>query len=70
MSFDKFLLAVESLDLSQADKRIVSVSSFQKLVQNVKIYSYTKKTIWHLTIWQKSERIEGIHFAERSGLSC
>ena len=28
-SFDKFLLAVESRDLSQADKSIIMVSSFQ-----------------------------------------
>ena len=28
MSFDKFLLAVESCDLSQADKSIIRVSSF------------------------------------------
>ena len=28
MSFDKFLLAVESCDLSQADKSIIGVSSF------------------------------------------
>ena len=31
MSFDKFLLAVESHDLSQADKSIIRVSSFPKL---------------------------------------
>ena len=43
MSFDKFLLAVESRDLSQADKSIISVSSFPKLFLNDKIYSYTKK---------------------------
>ena len=30
MSFDKFLLAVESPDLSQADKSIIGVSSFTK----------------------------------------
>ena len=40
MSFDKFLLAVESRDLSQADKSIVRVSSFPKLFLNNKIYSY------------------------------
>jgi hypothetical protein len=28
MSFDKFLLAVESRDLSQADKIIIRVSSY------------------------------------------
>jgi hypothetical protein len=32
MSFDKFLLAVESRDLSQADKIIIRVSSFHKAV--------------------------------------
>ena len=31
MSFDRFLLAVESRDLSQADKRNIRVSSFPKL---------------------------------------
>ena len=31
MSFDRFLLAVESRDLSQADKIIIRVSSFPKL---------------------------------------
>ena len=31
MSFDRFLLAVESHDLSQADKIIIRVSSFPKL---------------------------------------
>ena len=31
MSFDRFLLAVESLDLSQADKILIRVSSFPKL---------------------------------------
>ena len=30
-SFDQFLLAVESGDLSQADKSIIRVSSFPKL---------------------------------------
>ena len=31
MSFDKFLLAVESRDVSQADKILIKVSSFPKL---------------------------------------
>ena len=31
MSFDKFLLAVEPRDISQADKSIIRVSSFPKL---------------------------------------
>ena len=43
MSFDKFILAVESRDLSQADKSIIRVSSFPKLFLNDKINSYTKK---------------------------
>ena len=42
MSFNKFLLAVESRDLTQADKSIIRVSSFPKLFLNDKIYSYTK----------------------------
>jgi hypothetical protein len=51
MSFDKFLLAVESRDLSQADKSVTRVSSFPKLFLNDTV-TYTKKTIWHLAIWQ------------------
>ena len=43
MSFDRFLLAVESCDLSQADKSIIRVYSFLKLSLNDKIFSYTKK---------------------------
>ena len=31
MSFERFLLAVESRDLSQADKILIRVSSFPKL---------------------------------------
>jgi hypothetical protein len=46
MSFEKFLLAVESRDLSQADKRIIRVSSFPKLFLNYKVYSYTKKQLF------------------------
>ena len=46
MSFDKFLLAVESRDISQADKSIIRVSSFPKLLLNDKIYSYTKKKLF------------------------
>ena len=34
MSFDKFFVAVESRDLSQADKSIIRVSSFPKLFLN------------------------------------
>jgi hypothetical protein len=46
MSFDKFILAVESRDLSQADKSIIRVSSFPKLFLNDKTYGYTKKKIF------------------------
>ena len=49
MSFDKFLLAVKSSDLSQA---IIRVFSFPNLFLNDKIYRYTKKLIWHMAIWQ------------------
>ena len=54
MSFGRFLMAVESRDLSQADKIIrVTFFNFTKLqFLNDKIYNYTKKTIWHLAIWQ------------------
>ena len=44
MSFDKFLLAVESRELSQADKGIVRVSSFPKLVMGSKTsFSFSQK---------------------------
>ena len=46
MSFDKFLFAVESHDLSQADKSIIRVSSLPKLFLKYKIYSYTKKKLF------------------------
>ena len=36
MSFDRFLLAVESRDLSQADKNIIRVSSFS-ILQNFNV---------------------------------
>ena len=49
MSFDKFPLAAEARDLSQADKSIIRVSSFPKLFLNDKIYSYTKKLF---STWQ------------------
>ena len=37
MSFDKFLLAVESHDLSQADKGIISVSSAPKMSDDLSL---------------------------------
>ena len=36
MAFDRFLLAVESRDLFQADKSIIRVPSFPKLVMGSK----------------------------------
>ena len=56
MSFDKFLLAVESRDLSQGDKSIIRVSSFPKLNDGyfwmIKFAVIPKKAIWNLAIWQ------------------
>ena len=46
MSFDKFLLAVESRDLSQADKSIIRVSYLLKLFLNDKIYNYSQKILF------------------------
>ena len=43
MSFDRFLLAVESRDLSQADTSIIRVSSFPKLFLNDKFTFMPKK---------------------------
>ena len=68
MSFGKFLLAVESRDLSQADKSIIRLSSFSKLFLNDKIYSYIRKT-WQFGkidslvdfIIQKIERLKSKH---------
>ena len=51
MCFDKVLLAVESRDLSQADKSIIRVSSFTKLFFNDKIYS---SAIHHTTLGEKT----------------
>ena len=54
MSFDRFLLAVETRDLSQADKSNIRVSSFS-IFQNfnfwmIKFTVIPKKTIWHVAI--------------------
>ena len=47
MSFDRFLLAIESRDVSQGDKSIIRVSSFPKLSLNDKItVMYTKKPLF------------------------
>ena len=75
MSFDKFLLAVESRDLSQVDISIIRVSSFPKLFLNDKIYSYTKKKLfgtWQFGkidvlvnfIIQKFARLKSKHFSQ------
>ena len=50
MSFDRFLLAFESRDLSQADKRITRVSSFPSFNFWMIDYSYTQKS--YLALWQ------------------
>ena len=49
MSFDKFRLAVEPSDLSQADKSKKGVSSFLKLCDGSRTVNYTKKL---LGTWQ------------------
>ena len=55
MSFDKFLLAVESRDLSQADKSIIRVSSFPGSFRVNVMYSVCHKVVssfihlWHLS---------------------
>ena len=46
MCFDRFLLAFESRDLSQADKSIARVSSFPDL--NDKLQVYSKKLFGNL----------------------
>ena len=76
MSFDRFLLAVESRDLSQADKssyyKSVFFFNFTKLqFLNDKICKIEKQTFVSVfLVWGKFERIESIHFAESSDLSC
>ena len=59
MSFDKFLLAVESRDLSQADKSIIRVFSFQKLFLNDVLVNF---------IIQKFARLKSKHFSQRGNL--
>ena len=51
MSFDRFILAVESRDLSQADKSIITVSSFSNL-QNFNFWMIKFTVIPKITIWQ------------------
>ena len=74
MSFDRFLLAIESHDLSQADKSFIGVHSsafffnFTKLqFLNDKIYSYTKKLsgTWQFDfIIQIFARLKSKHFSQ------
>jgi hypothetical protein len=75
MSFDRFLLAVESRDLSQADKKIIRVSSFSILQTfNFWMIKFTViqiKTIWHFAIGvlvsfiiQKLARLKSKHFSQ------
>jgi hypothetical protein len=70
MSFDKFLLAVESCDLSQTDRSIIRVSSFPTLFLNDKIYTYAKKKIFGKIddlvnfIIQKFARLKSKHFSQ------
>ena len=53
MSFDRFLLAVESRDLSQADKSNIRVSSFSnEWIEWIFFTIIQNKPIWHLEIWQ------------------
>jgi hypothetical protein len=40
------------IGLDEQKDRALECLLFPKLFLNDKIYSYTKKTIWHLAIWQ------------------
>ena len=53
ISFDKFLLAIESRDLSQADKSIMKVSSFPKLFLNDNIIDPRRDVCIQFFIKQK-----------------
>jgi hypothetical protein len=79
MSFGMFILAVESCDLTQADKSIIRVSSFFNFTKlqflNDKIYSYTQKNYLALGnlakidvlvnfIIQKFARLNRKHFSQ------
>ena len=52
MCFERFLLAFESHDLSQADKRSTRVSSFLSFNFWMISYGYTQKS--YLALWQKN----------------
>ena len=75
MSFDKFLLAVESHDLSQADMSIIWVPSFPSRVIGSRTLNYTKKKLFgtwqfgkidvlvNFMIW-KFARLKSKHFSQ------
>ena len=46
MCFDRFVLAVESRDLSQADKSVFFFNFTKLAFLNDKTYSYTKKKLF------------------------
>ena len=52
MSFDKFLLAVESRDLSQANKSIIRVSSFSKMSDGYHNFFFCLSTTEALTFFK------------------
>ena len=75
MSFDRFLLAVESRDLFQADKSVFFFNFTKLQFLNDKIYSYTKKKLfgtWQFGkidvlvnfIIQKFARLKSKHFSQ------
>jgi hypothetical protein len=53
MSFDKFLLAVESRDVSQADKSIIRVSSFPKLRMTSRTYFSVSPHLSTAVAWRE-----------------
>ena len=75
MCFDRFLLAVESRDLSEADKSVIRVSSFSIFTKlqflNNKTYSYTKSNylaLGNLVFWSISSfKRKSKHLSQFSG---
>ena len=73
---DRLLLAIESRDLSQADKILIIRSSSVKLSSLVNTFflfgtwQFGKIGVLVNFIIQKFARLKRIHFAESSGLSC
>ena len=68
MSFNRFLLAVESCDLSQADKSVFFFNFTKLQFLDDKVYSYTKKKLfgtWQFDfIIQKFAGLKSKHFAQ------